>query len=186
MLAKISAFVLSIVMSVASLFGAPFDDLGGSSLLNQGSGLYGELPKEAVVASNSQIATIRSGKWVSAAKSSTTMQFEQQVPPNEIPRHVPDLNDEFPDGSFPADLQKWTGNGGCNNSHSFVFFSGATMNKTKFGYSTLIGCDPNLDQHEKQAHKLFNSKPVIHVVPGSENNEIYLVTGDGAAKFKRA
>lgn len=187
MLDKIPAFIMSIIMSVAALFGLPFQDHGGSSFLNPGNhpSLYSQLPPGAAAATNAQLDAIRTGVWVSAARSGTSMTFDERVSANSLPRQVPDFNDEFPNGSVPGDLQNWIGTGGCNKTYSYVFFSGATMNRSKFAHSTLIGCDPHLQKLEDEAHQLFTAKPVINVIPGSENKEIYLVTGEGAAKFIR-
>lgn len=189
MLAKIPTFIMSIIMSVAALFGLPFQDHGGSSFLNPNLGdhpsLYSQLPAGATAATGAQLDAIRTGTWISAARSSTSMIFNERVSSDSLPRQVPDFNDEFPNGSVPGDLQNWIGTGGCNKTHSYVFFSGSTMNQSKFAHSTLIGCDPHLQKLEDEAHRLFTAKPIINVIPGSETKEIYLVTGDGAAKFVR-
>jgi hypothetical protein len=189
MLAKIPTFIMSIIMSVAALFGLPFQDHGGSSFLSPNPGdhpsLYSQLPAGATAATDAQLDAIRTGTWVSAARSSTNMIFNERVSSGNIPTQVPDFNDEFPNGTLPGDLQNWIGTGGCNKTYSYVFFSGATMNRSQFAHSTLVGCDASMQKFEDEANHLFTAKPVINVIPGNENKEIYLVTGDGAAKFVR-
>lgn len=176
-------------MSVASLFGGAFPALnapeiigGSSSITNE---LYGALPPDAQPASKAQLETIRTGTWVSVVRDSTRMTFNNYLKPSEIPTQVPALNEEFPHGAFPPDMQDWFGIGGCNGVHSYVYFNGAVMHRTKFQYSTLMACGPVDQTQAKFADEIFGTTPTIHVKPGQENNEIYLVTGHGAATFKR-